>query len=469
VTLPGVVVINADARPPSRPRLSLSTAFLVGETEFGPQTAVLSRTKREFERSHGARTLTTTAMHDWVTEFFAEGGTALYTSRLVGPGAAAASHVFLDGTSAPSLTVRALSVGEYGNRLSVDIDVSGSNFEVKVYLDGTTDADIVERSGLVATPAAAALWGADAKYVRVTAGVGTDPVATSPVALTGGDDDLDGVTGTEITAALNKFGAGLGPGSVVLPGRTATASQLLAAAHAAANNRLARLDAAQVASASTIASQAATLRASGYADVCDLLAPSLTIPGLAPGTTRTVPASALRCGVEARNDALGISPNQPAAGKWGIAHYATAPTVEWDDDDREMLNDAGVTVVRVIDGDVRIYGSRTLADPATDPAALRLGSARLRMALTEIARFQAEQIEFAELDQGGVVLGDHVGLVRSAIKRYAQSLYFLDVTAQVVEDDLQDGVYLVETAVEFQAAPDAERVRVVITRSVTEV
>jgi hypothetical protein len=91
------------------------------------------------------------------------------------------------------------------------------------------------------------------------------------------------------------------------------------------------------------------------------------------------------------------------------------------------------------------------------------------MAIKEIARYQAEQIVFAELDQGGVVLGDHVGLVRAAINRYERSLYFLDVTAQVVEDDIQPGVYLVETAIEFQAAPDAERVRVVITRAVTEV
>lgn len=469
MTLPGVVVINDDARPPSGPRLNLSTAFLVGETQFGLPSAVLSRTKREFLRNHGARTADYTAMHDWVDTFFKEGGTAVYTSRLIGPSAVAASHVFVDGDAATSITVTARDKGAFGNLLYADIDVSGGTFEVIIYLGGTTADHIVERSGFVATTAAAATWAAGAKYVRITAGVGLDPVATAATALTGGDDDLDGITGTEITAALDKFGAALGPGSVVLPGRTATASQLLAATHAAANNRLARLDAVAVENAATVIAQAVTLRAGENADVCDLLAPALTIPGLTAGTTRTVAASALRCGAEARNDAAGISPNQPAAGNWGIAQYATAPSVEWDDSDREDLNDAGVNVVRVVDGDVKVYGSRTLADPDTDPAAISIGSARLRMAISEIARFQAEQIVFAELDPGGVVLGDHVGLVRASINRYAGSLYFLDVTSQLVEDDVLPGVYLVETAIEFQAAPNAERVRVVITRALTEV
>lgn len=469
MTLPGVVVLNDDARPLSGPRLTLATAFLVGETEFGLQSAVLSRTKREFVRNHGARTVDYTAMHDWVDTFFKEGGTALYASRLLGPAAAAAAHAFVDGDAATSITVTSRDKGTFGNRLYADIDVSGNTFEVIIYLDGTTADKIVERSGFVATPADAATWATDARYVRITVGVGVDPVATAATALTGGDDDLDGITGTQITAALDKFGAALGPGSVVLPGRTATASQLLAATHAAANNRLARLDAVVSASAATVLTQAATLRAGENPDVCDLLGPAVTIPGLTAGTTRTIGASALRCGIEARNDAAGLSPNQPAAGNWGIARYATAPTVEWDDGDREDLNDAGVNVVRVIDSQVKLYGARTLSDPATDPAAVRVGSARLRMAITEIARARAEQIVFAELDPGGVVLGDHVGLVRADINRYARSLYFLDVTAQVVEDDLLPGVYLVETAIEFQAAPDAERVRVVITRAVTEV
>lgn len=465
MTLPGVVIQNDDARPLRGPRLALSTCFLVGETEFGPQASVLSRTKREFVRNHGARTVDTTAMHDWLDEFFAEGGTTVYVSRLLGPAAVAASHDFSDGT-ATAITVTALYKGTFGNRMSADIDVTGSNFAVSVFLDGVQ----VETSGLVADGAAAALWAADSKYVRITDGPGNDPTATgSPAALTGGADDLASISGTEITAALDKFGAGLGPGNVVLPGRTATASQTLAAAHAAANNRLARLDAVAVSSASTIAAQAATLRTGLNTDSMDLVAPTITIPGITAGTTRTVPGSALACGAEARNDAAGISPNQPAAGRWGVAQFATAPTVEWTDADRELLNDAGVRVIRVVDGDVKLYGSRTVADPVTNPAAIRLGSARLRMAISEIARYQGEQIEFAELDPGGVVLGDHVGLTRASIKRYAKSLYYLDVTAQVVEDDLEAGVYLVETAVVFQAAPDAERVRVVITRQVTEV
>jgi hypothetical protein len=466
VTLPGVEVLTADTRAPRGPRLRLSTQFVIGETERGPTTPTELRGLRDLERFFGARTPDTLSVHDWLDAWWKDGGGRVYLARLVGPAAATADVDLADGAAAVALTVASADPGAFGNRLSVDVDATGGDFTLRVYLDD----DLVETSPALADGAAAAAWALTSRYVRVTDGPGGDPVATGgPQDLTGGDDDLDGITTAEITAAGDRFAADLGPGVIVLPGRTAAVSQLAVAPTAKARNRIVRCDAPATSTVATITAWAATLRASEYADRLDLIAPRLTIPGLAPGTTRTAPGSYLRSAAEARNDAARISPNQPAAGRWGTSGYATGVTIEWDDDDRETLNDAGVNVIRAMDDEIKVYGNRTAADPSTAPAALRIGSARLRMAIAEIARFQGEQLNFGEIDQGGTVLGEHVGLVRSAINEFAPSLFYLDVTAEVIEADSQPGVFLVETGVEFQAAPDAERVRVTITRAVTEV
>lgn len=473
MTLPGVEIITQDLAAPKGPRLRLSTPLLVGELARGPEAPVLIRSARDLTRYCGPRTLEAVPMHDWVDDYFHEGGGVAYVTPLRGPAAAAAQVVLRDATTATAVavTVAAKEKGSWGNGatggLSVAVDAGTSGtFIVRVLLAGVQ----VETSGELATLTALAVWATGSRQVTVTLGPGGNPVPTAVVNLAGGVDDFAAITTTQIVGALARFARELGPGTFVLPGRTALAAQLAAAAAGAATNRLVKCDLPPTADTATLLAQAAQVRAGPNADLCDILAPRLGIPGLAPSTSRTVPASALRCGCEARNEAQGISPNQPAAGRWGQSQWAgTTPTIEWARNDREDLNNAGVNVVRTVDGDVRLYGARTAADPATAPAALRLGSARLRQAITEIARFEAEQIEFGEIDQGGVELGNLAGRVSGRVNAYQASLYFLDVTAELVADDVQPGVYLVQVEVEFQAAPDAERVRVVIIRAVTEV
>lgn len=471
--LPGVTIAKDDALTPRGPRLTVATVFLTGELTAGADAPIGPlRSMRELQRQCGPRTVDTAAMHDWLDDFWREGGGAVYVTPLRGPAAAQASHVFLDGAGTPqtAITVKAKTKGTDGNRTSVDIDVSGSTFEVKVHRDGSTDP--VERSGLVAAGTDAKAW-ADtfSKYVEVVVGPGVDPVATAvPAGLTGGLDDFASITTTQIQAATDRFVKDLGPGSIVLPGRSSTAAQVIAQAHGDDRNRLARHEAIDTATASTVLAQAATLRAARGADIADLHAPRLNVPGLAPGSAgRTVSSTALRCAAEARNDVAGLSPNQAAAGRFAVAQYATAPTIVWSESDLADLNAAGVTVARVVDGELKVYGLRTLADPVNDPAGIQIGSARLRMAITEIVRFEGEQANFEEIDEGGEALGLFVGLCRSRIKRYSRSLFDLQVTAELVEDADNPGIYYVDVTVEFQAAPGAERVRFTIARAVTEV
>lgn len=287
--------------------------------------------------------------------------------------------------------------------------------------------------------------------------IGLDPEAT--------------ITTAEITAAAELVGDEYGPGAFVTPGRTDTATILAVAAVAVASEhgkRMVRADLADTATVATLTTAAATLRASANADVLDIGGVWVSIPGLANGTARSVPFSALRSGCEGRNDKAGISPNQPAAGQWGIARYCIAPLHEWGATDRETLNDAGVNIARTIDSTLRLYGSRTAVNPTVTPAAIRIGSARLRMAIIELVDFEMERTAFAEIDQGGVELGNLTERSRARINQYQRSLYQLDITAELEEDETP-GTYVVEVDVTFQAAPDAERVHATITRAVTEV
>lgn len=466
MTLPGIEVVAADSAPPRGPTLTLATPFIVAETERGPQVATPLRSLRDYAASYGARTATSAAVYDWLELFFREGGGRVYLSRLLGATAVVASKDLSNVTPSVALTVSASSPGSWGN---------GSTGGLKVQVVAGTEAGFVlvvqyngaevERSGDLVTGADAVAWSARSAYVTVTIGAGGGvPVVAAAANLTSGTDGT-APTGAQVTAALDQFGAALGPGHVVLPASQDTALGLLAAAHAATHNRIATLDGADTDLVATLTAQAATLAAGGHGDAIDLVTPFLLASGVAAGTARIVPASALRLARQAVNDGSGLSPNQPAAGRFGQASYASAVTRAWTDGDRETLNDAGVNVVRVIDGDVRLYGARTLASLATDPAGIRLGSARLRMAIVEVCRAEGERVAFEEVTE--VALGNLEGNITGAVKRYIGSLYLFTVAAALVDGDTV-GEYLVETSVEFQVKPDAERVKFTISRSIKE-
>lgn len=477
MTIPGVTTTTEDERPVRGPNLRLSTVFLTAELTGGavppPDLAAQAekpralRSLRDLRKFFGQRTAATAQVHDDLEAYWKAKGGRVYITPLRGPAAVAASNEFVDVTPGTAFTATAKSEGSDGNRTSVAVDESGSDFSVTVYRDGV----LVEDSGSLATVTDLVAWAtATSRWITVTPGTGLDPVATDPVDLTAGADDFAGITNTEIAAALDRFNVDLGPGAVVLPGRTSTAAQLLVSDHCDARNRLARVDGQPVALSSTLIAQAATLRAGDHPDVADMIAPRINFRGLAPGSPgRTISPWVWRCAAETRNDKAGVPPNQPAAGRWGLCPGGLSPTVEWSDEDLSDLNDAGVNIIRVIDGELKLYGARTVADPSTDPAGIRVGSARFRMAIREIARYHAEQDEFAEIDQGGVVLGNLKGVIKRQVSAYASSLYYLSVTAELVEDEDVPGTYLVEVEVVVQISPDAERIHAVIVRQVTQV
>lgn len=204
-------------------------------------------------------------------------------------------------------------------------------------------------------------------------------------------------------ASLAALPAALGPGQVLAP--TAAIGQdpdvqASLIAHAAANNRIALLDAAEDSTSAELVTLAGTYSAGENARYAALFAPAASVRG-SDNVIRTVGWSAIQAGIIARNDALN-SPNVPAAGINGQSRTAIDLSAIFTDAEREDLNEAGVDVARLIYGTAEAYGYRTLADVDTGWGSL--ANARLNMAIVAKCQAIGERYVFSQIDGRGVKL-----------------------------------------------------------------
>ncbi|HET7443266.1 MAG TPA: hypothetical protein VFJ57_01265 [Solirubrobacterales bacterium] len=419
MSLPGVTVKDRESAVASSPPLDTATSFVVGLAERGPVgTAVKCRSRAQFESVYGGE-VSYGYLWDAANVIPKEGGGDIYFSRVVGP-AAKASTVKLSDGSGNTLQVDAASPGAWGDDIDVKVTVpGGGNFVLAVIYKGAT----VETSPPLANNAEAVLWAEHSEYVRLKDLGGSDPAAAE-AALTGGTDDRGNITDTERKAALAALTRDLGAGQVAYPGGTSTAIHTALLEHAEDYNRCAILDATDTATVATLTGEAATLRALGTSARCGgLFAPWAVVKGSAVGTTKTVPYSLIQMGIIARHDGLtydaaaGVTnPNDPAAGVNGVSLTTISLSQPaWTEVNRETLNDAGVNVARVVYGQVRTYGYRTLVNPLTDGLHLWLNNRRIDMAILAKAALIGEEFVFAEVDGRGQVLGTFAGALRGEI------------------------------------------------------
>lgn len=468
MTLPGVNVTVGDAVPNQSNAIDSGTAFMVGLTDRGATDApLLVRSLTEARRVLGPRVSYGVTL-DALETFFREGGNRAYVGRIVGPAAVAADADLSDGSN-PTLTVSAASPGEWGDAL--DVEVTAGSESGTFVLTVSEDSTVVEVSPDLADNAAAVAWAQNSAYVRVEdLGEGDPEAATA--SLSGGDDDRANVSNDEVEVALGLFAADLGPGQVCYPGATDGDSHLSLAAHAAANNRVALLDATDTATASTIEAEAVAARAEGNGKVAALLAPWATIPGITAGTTRTVPYSAVQAGMIARSDAATSNPNVPVAGENGSARFATGLSQSYSDADRETLNDAGVTVALVKYGQVRTYGTRSLANPSTEDNWTQFQNARLAAVISARANAIAESFLFDQIDGRGIKIaefgGDLQGMLLPLYSLGAlygatpEEAFAVDVDSVNTPETIADGE--LNAAIAVKMSPAAERVLISISK-----
>jgi len=363
---PGVDVISRALPLPRSAPTDTGVGFLLGNTAVGvtpaPPDVALVQSLTEYESIFGDRQGGDLAW-DGAEAYFREGGNRLYVARTN----AGTTLSLADQPDLSDASLQAMSRS--------DLDTLGQGL-------GVDTSELPNKDAAIAA-------------IKQKVGAAAQTVSSQEhdyeAALQAADPG--------IASALAALGKDYGPGQVfichTLASDAATQSALLA--HAQATNRVALLSPAD-GDASALQAAAAALRTDTNARYGALFAPTAICPGVAGGTTRTIPYAALEAGIIARNDAL-MSPNVAAAGDNGQSTFALDVTTRYTDLEYQNLNEAGVDMARLIYGGVRTYGYRTLVDPAgPDGVWESLGWARLNMSIVAQAEAIGERYVFSQID-----------------------------------------------------------------------
>jgi len=381
---PGVDVISRALPPPRSAPTDTGVAFVIGATASG-DAVELVRSMTEYVAVCGDRGATAPeqATYDAADVYFREGGAKLYVARTNYTGGTTLSEPL---AIPPQSELEAMTRAEL-DALATELGLDPTSYATK--------ADVV----------------------TALAGV-------TPLALDAG-----------ISGALGALTKDYGPGQVfvadaALAADVANQSALLA--HAAATNRVALLTCAD-GNYGAVSAAGVALQADANARYGALFAPSAIVPGVVAGTTRTVPYSAVEAGIIARND-VAYSQNQPAAGDLGQALFAQDLTFRYTDLEYQNLNEAGVSMARVVYGGVRTYGYRTCVDPDANPEWLMFGWARLNMAITAEAEAIGEHYVFSQIDGRGHTLAEFGGDLSAMLANYYEEDSLYGTTPQEAYD-----------------------------------
>jgi hypothetical protein len=390
---------------------------MVGITEKGPLLPVPVYNMTDYERVYGIRQSYAITAYDSAKLFFDEGGYKLYVGRVVGPGAVIASVMIPDNVAANTLQAKAKGPGDYGNDLNVVIRATGQDatipagyFRVRVQTDA---AVILEESPDLLDDASAIYWSQTmSQYVDLLDQASLLDPTPGTYPLASGVLDQGSIVDASWQLGIDRLVPDLGPGQVFAPGRTTDVAHVQIKTHCEASiyKRVGLLDGADTATAATLTTSAAGCRSRQTG----LFAPWLNTAGLTAGSSRLVPPSAGIAGLMARNDGLGHSPNEAAAGQLGQFRSVLRLTQTYTDADRELMNNAGVNIIREMFGKRVVYGYRTTTNPTTDTNWLSLGNARLNMGISSLANAVGERFVFRQIDGerkliaefGGTLIGE---------------------------------------------------------------
>lgn len=128
-----------------------------------------------------------------------------------------------------------------------------------------------------------------------------------------------------------------------------------------------------------------------------------SVPGQPPATFQ-VPASISVAAMIARQDLLTGNPGDAAAGVDGISN-ALGVLAERSTAARSTLKTAQVNTFRTVQGTLRNYGIRTLADLTNLPLWWDFWASRTIMALRQRCNAVAEDFVFQQIDGDGVMIG----------------------------------------------------------------
>lgn len=418
MTRPGTQVTLRDTPPPRSEPEATGVWFVCGLTERGKAEPDFVKSLDAFITHFGDRQ-SYSVLYDCIEAFFREGGNKVWISRVLGPNPVTAFVDLNDSAPAATLRVSANSPGGWGNSLNVAVTAGDAVGEFKLVISHDTLGTLETSPSLVDTTAAISWAATNSSYVELTELAGTgDPVVVAAQSLATGTDDRTNITDAEWQAAVDLFLADEGPGQVSYPGQTTTTLHNQQMTHAADNNRIAILDAPDTTSKSALIAAASPLQGDDGERVSGLFAPWVTIPGLLPNTEREIPYSPIQAGLIARSDSKSGNPNLAAAGENGRSLLATGVNATFNSADREELNTASVNLAKVVNGEVRTYGYRTLVDPTTSPNYRNLANMRLVMAIKALADDIAESYVFDQIDAQGQKFAEYNGQLKGMLDEF---------------------------------------------------
>lgn len=361
VLVPDATVLIQDAPPPVTALNDTGTKFMVGLSDRGRATGNVKpedacHSYAEWLAQNGAVQSYNANEAAAAQRHFDEGGSRLYFSRKVGPSATFAQ------VTATQFTAKGKGPG--AGYAGYKVGVTSGVASVK---DST--GAVKEQSPPLATVADLQTWATTySALVDITPSTSAALANQADVTLAGGSDDRTNITDTQIQAAVDRFGKDLGPGQIDACGDGRSQMHAILGAHALAFNRMALCDPPDTATAATITALGLAIRTLGrdVARHCIVLGDWLTVPGATPGTTQSVPPSAIYSGLCARNDALG-NPNVSIAGPASYSRTALGVHYSRSAADLQAFADAGVIPFIVDGGLVQPYDDITPVDSTVDP------------------------------------------------------------------------------------------------------
>jgi hypothetical protein len=423
---PSLDITIGDRGPASPQPGDVGAWFAAGLFDRGPTTTVTECLSLNAVKAAYGDVVTYSDMVREAEAYFREanGAGRMLVKRIVGAAASNGTLVLASSVSGTMMTVNAISPGSWSTELTLTIAGSGGTRTVTFKQAGATvfstlfstaldmQAALVA-TGLVTAPLGAGVW---------------PPTAITETALSAGSDDRASIPTTEAgwRAELDVFDNEHRheTGTVSLPGVTTPAAHAALFAHAKASRRFAEADGIDTATAVSLTSPAATIRALGVtAGYGQVLAPWVKIPGPGTGTVTIPPSGAVAGRMAAADRENRAGPGQPAACGFGVFRWVKDVTQTYSKADRDTLADAGVTVIRNVRGRVQPFSSRTVADPALWPQYDSAAGMRVVLAVASECYSQLLKYLEAVIDGNGHLYGaiqkDLVGIGQSWYERDA--------------------------------------------------
>jgi hypothetical protein len=277
-----------------------------------------------------------------------------------------------------------------------------------------------------------------------------------------------------LAAVTEEYGASA---QVAIPGEASDEAHAALLAHAADfPSRTVFLDMDAEATAAELAALAATHDDDPAAPRAGIVAPWVTVP--APGgATRVVPGSVLALGLVARNDAVvghaGAVPAFDQGRNAGVIRDGIAPTQTFTAGELDALHDAGVSVIRQVQGRPVLYGWRSLS---SDERFAQLSAGRLAGQLGSGIAVLGQQFLGRGIDGLGLLFAEFDGALRGYLMGLwtAGALYgadaddAFDVAVASVNTPASIAAGELRASVEAALTPHAERVRIDVTTSIAQ-